>query len=41
MSRFGNFGRCEQADECVLDPACEFYEDHLVLEDADRDEEDW
>jgi hypothetical protein len=26
------FGKCDKADECVMDPDCMMYEDHLALE---------
>lgn len=39
MSRFGNFGRCELRDTCVLDPECDFFSMHEGDDEPDEEPE--
>jgi hypothetical protein len=38
MTRLVHGAGCEEADQCILDPDCEFYSVHILLEDGEPDE---
>lgn len=40
MSRYADGAGCEEADECVTDPGCEFYGSCLLFADMAEDDDD-